>query len=457
VVAALVLVAGLMSLIFKRPPTMVERSGLVDMFESWQGARPKEKIEDDFRSYVSSGYKGNSVVFATILARMSLFSEVELAWRNKATKAIFTNHALDLLQNPWVDGRLGDLLNRMEQHASLGGNSYTYKASPTELQQWRPDRVTIVSDRYGVAGYLYEPDGPGSKNAKFALAEEVAHWAPIPDPYANFRGMSWLTPILMEIQSDVAMTRHKQMFFERAATPNLLIKVDKKLDPESRARMRDELQARHEGLDNAYRSMLLEDGADATVIGSNMQAINFDVIQAAGENRIATAGGVPGIVVGLKEGLQAATYSNYQQAMRRFADLWARPQWRSAVATLEHLLTVPAGCELWYDSKGIAALGDSNADAAKIMLDKSTAIVNLVRAGYEGAAVAKVVETGEGLGSLPHTGEVYYPGAQAYTQPGETPAGVPGDETPNKTKATPALPAPAPNGAKKPPVNVGNG
>lgn len=400
----------------------VDRSGLVDMFESWQGAKPKEKLEDDFRSYVTQGYKGNGIIFAVILSRMALFSEVELSWRNKKTRELFTNSALGLLQNPWVDGTLGDLLNRMEQDVSLAGNSYTYRASPVELQRLRPDWVTIISDRYGVAGYLYEPNGPnGGQDSKFLLAEDVAHWTPIPDPMAAYRGMSWLTPVITEIQSDVAMTRHKQMFFERAATPNLLIKVEKKLDPESRQRMRDELTARHEGLDNAYRSMLLEDGADATVIGKDMQQINFDVIQAAGENRIAAAGGVPGIVVGLKEGLQAATYSNYAQAMRRFSDLFGRPQWRSACAVLEHLLEVPAGCRLWYDPSDIAALGDSNADAAKIMLDKSTALVNLVRAGFDGEAAAKVVETGEGLESLPHSGEVYFPGAQAYSAPGDVP------------------------------------
>jgi phage portal protein BeeE len=448
-----------MALFRRRQSTsqLVERAGPVELFESWKGAAPRERLEDDFRSYVEYGYKGNGVIFAVILARMALFSEVKFAWRNKATGAIFSSRDLQLLQQPWANGTTGELLARMEQDVSLSGNSYIYRASPVELQRLRPDWVTICSDRFGLAGYLYEPNGPSGDDAVMLLPDEVSHWSPIPDPMATFRGMSWLTPVVLEVQSDVAMTRHKQMFFERAATPNLLIKIQNKLDPESRQRMRDELQARHEGLDNAYRSMLLENGADATVIGSNMQAINFDVIQAAGENRIAAAGGVPGIVVGLKEGLQAATYSNYAQAMRRFADLFARPQWRSACASVEHLLNVPAGCELWYDPSDIAALGDSNADAAKILLDKSNTVVNLVRAGYEGAEVVKVVAAnGVGLETLPHTGEVYFPGAQAYTTPGETPAGVPGDQAPNKD--TP-LPVGAPANGKKPvpPVNVGNG
>jgi hypothetical protein len=38
----------------------------------------------------------------------------------------------------------------------------------------------------------------------------VAHFAPIIDPLADFRGMSWLTPILREIQADQAMTRHQR-------------------------------------------------------------------------------------------------------------------------------------------------------------------------------------------------------------------------------------------------------
>ena len=44
--------------------------------------------------------------------------------------------------------------------------------------------------------------------------------------------------------------------------------------------------------------------------------------------------------------------------MRRFADLWARPHWRMACASLQHLVknVPPQGVRLWFDTDGIVAL-----------------------------------------------------------------------------------------------------
>lgn len=430
------------------------RAGLVDMFETWAGAKPKEYLEDDFRSYVQQGYKANGVIFAVILARASLFSEARFTFRSRRSGDIFTTDALSILEKPWPNGTTGELLWRMEQDVSLAGNAYVYKAASDRLQRLRPDWVEIITDGQTVLGYIYTPGGPNkqSGNGRLLDVSEVAHWSPYPDPLASYRGMSWLTSVLGEISSDTAMTRHKQIFFERAASPNLLIKVENKLDVESRERLRTELSLRHEGVENAYRTLILDGGADATVIGSTLQQMTFDTVQAAGENRIASAAGVPGIVVGLKEGLQAATYSNFQQAMRRFVDMTMFPNWRSACAALNVLVESPGGADLWFDTKDIRALAESEADRADILLKQSETAVNLVRAGYEGAAVAAVVATGEGFESMPHTGEVYFPGAQAYTAPGEAPEGVPGD-----VKLTAGKGAPSSNGKAPIPVPVGNG
>ena len=98
------------------------------------------------------------------------------------------------------------------------------------------------------------------------------------------------------------------------------------------------------------------------MVGNSFEQMGFTAVQAAGENRIAAAGGVPAIVAGLKEGLDAATYSNYGQAMRAMADLFARPQWRSAAACLSKLVDVPAGARLAVDVSGIAALRENSGE-----------------------------------------------------------------------------------------------
>src|SRR5205823_12554188 len=49
------------------------------------------------------------------------------------------------------------------------------------------------------------------------LPDEVAHWAPIPDPENAGIGMSWLTPVIRELQADWAATEHKLRFFVNGA------------------------------------------------------------------------------------------------------------------------------------------------------------------------------------------------------------------------------------------------
>lgn len=432
-----------------------ERAGLVQLFESWKGLNPKEGLEDDFRSYVTDGYKANGVVFAVILSRLSLFSDVRFTFRNRRTLDTFGTQDLSLLENPWTNGTTGEMLARMEQDVSLAGNAYIYRATPGELQRLRPDWIEIISkDQRTVDGYLYTPGGRGGDTATFILPEDMCHWSPIPDPMANFRGMSWLTPIVHEVMADTLMTKHKEKFFTNAATPNLLIKTVDKLDTESRKRLKDMLDLRYAGTENAYKTMVLEGGADATVIGSTMQAISFDALQAAGENRIAADGGVPGIIVGLKEGLQAATYSNYAQAFRRFVDMWAYPQWRSVCAALDHLVTPPGGAELWFDTSQIQALRQNEMDKANLELLRAQTIAELVRAGYEPKAILAYADRYTGLTSIPHDGIVYFPGApkDATATPEEAP-----DGTAPPAKTLVAQPAPALAPAKPAALPAGNG
>jgi phage portal protein BeeE len=124
------------------------------------------------------------------------------------------------------------------------------------------------------------------------------------------------------------------MFFENGATPNMIVSFDREMRPEQVRRFKELFDEGHAGLANAYETMFLGGGADAKVVGSDLKQIDFKVTQGHGETRIAAAAGVPPIIVGLSEGLDSATYSNYAQARRRFADMTMRPLWRNAAGSL---------------------------------------------------------------------------------------------------------------------------
>ena len=154
--------------------------------------------------------------FSAFLLRMMLFSEARLCWQALDDKHLFGNTALSLFEHPWgPDSITGDLLARMEQDAGLTGNSYTW-APPGEgrLVRLRPDWVTIITERARVdgggyyrrrTGYWFEPPKgvTGQSDGYFVPADEVCHCAPVPAPQADFRGMSWLTPVIRDVAETV--------------------------------------------------------------------------------------------------------------------------------------------------------------------------------------------------------------------------------------------------------------
>jgi phage portal protein BeeE len=383
------------------------------------GVNKQEEITSEFGSLVQQAYKQNGVVFACLLVRQLLFSEARFQFRQLQggrPGALFGTADLAILETPWVKGTTGQLLARMEQDASLAGNFYARRIGST-LQRMRPDWVTIIlgskksEETAGweldaeVIGYAYHPGGRASgRDPEILLPEEVAHYAPIPDPAARFRGMSWLGPVIQEIMGDSAATAHKLRFFENGATPNLIVKLDpaiKQEQFESWTTLFDEKYGG--GAENAYKTMYLGGGADATVVGADLKQLEFKVTQGAGETRIAAAAGVPPVIVGLSEGLQAATYSNYGQARRRFADGTMRPLWREAAAALSTVVTVPGGAELWYDDRDIAFLQDDLKDKAEVQAQQSSSIKTLVEAGYDVDSVVDAVTSGD-LTRLKHSG-----------------------------------------------------
>jgi phage portal protein BeeE len=245
---------------------------------------------------------------------------------------------------------------------------------------------------------MYHPGGMLAGNDPVNLAVgEVAHFAPIPDPIAFYRGMSWLTPVVREIQADSAATLHKLKFFENGATPNIVIKHPPEVTEERFKAWLEQFRKQNEGVGNAYKTLALGGGADVSVVGTNLQQLDFKVTQGAGETRIAAAAGVPPVIVGLSEGLQGSSLNagNYGMARRRFADGTMRPLWRNAAGSLQAIIDKPSAAELWYDDRDIPFLQEDMKDAADIIQIQMTSIRQGVEAGFEPDAVVEAVSAGD--------------------------------------------------------------
>lgn len=378
-----------------------------------------QSVPTNFEGLIRSAYKANGIVFACELARTSLFSEARFQFRQQRRGRpgdLFGNADLAILETPWPGGTTGDLLTLMLLHADLGGSSFVARKRG-ELHVLRPDWITVVhGSREDVdearelnelnaefIGYLYHEGGRYSGNEpEYLLPEEVARFTPTLDPLNRFRGIPWISSAIMEVMGDKAATDHKLAFFENGATPNLIVKLDI-TDLDKFNAWVDKMDADHKGSANAYKTLYMGAGADARTVGTDLQQLDFRNVQGAGETRIAAAAGVPPIIAGFSEGLDAATYSNYGQARRRFADLTMRPLWRNVAGSLAQIIPIPAGAELWYDDRDIPFLAEDVKDAVEAQGLQAKTISTLVTAGYTAESVVEAVNAGD-WNRLEHSG-----------------------------------------------------
>ncbi len=382
----------------------------------------REEIGTGFQGLAAGAFGRNSVVFSCIALRMDVFSEIEFTWQRHTDKTLFGTTDLLPLEQPWPGATTGDLLSRMELMDSLAGNAFAYrKRGQDVIRVLRPDWTTIVlgtrdpgvtelvngDPRVEVVGYSYKPGGPGSDVEPIVmLPSEVAHYYSRPDPLASWRGMSWLTPLIREVEGDSAAMAHKLNFYRNGATANLVVTLGD-IDPDEFQKWVAMFREDHEGTLNAYKTLFFAAGADAKVVGADLKQLDFTDTQGHGEVRIAAAARTPAILVGLTKGLDSATYSNATQARRWFADSAMRPSWRRVSGSLARIVPPPGGSRLWYDPSLVAALQDEQKDRAAVTVGQSTSVALLVREGWKPDAAVKAVAANDlSLLTGQHTGMV---------------------------------------------------
>jgi phage portal protein BeeE len=434
------------------------------VYQSTWGDPNREKAIANLVSAAQDAYASNGIVFACILVRLALFSEARFQLQSLVDKRLYGTPDLAVLEHPWPGCTTGELLARMEQDVSLAGNAYVWKAAPDRLVRVPPDQITIISEEtHGpaghwreVVGYDWDPSpiqavAPGqddrSEQAQILPVDEVAHFTPYPDPKANFRGMSWVSPILREITADSAMTNYKLSYLEHAATPNMLVRYQQRLRPDTVDAIVERMEAKY-AAGNAFRTLVLDQGADADVVGNTLEQLNYATVQGAGADRICADSGVDPVLIGLRPGGAAVVY---EQAMRRLGDVTLRPLWRGVCAALQKLVPniPPAGVRLWYDTSDIAALQESETARAQVAQVSSAALLTCVQAGFTRESSVAFLATGD-VSQLQAAPEAPPPGQSGREAASTVPQGASAISDGNPSGEPPRP-------SRKPGPEVGNG
>lgn len=389
----------------------------------------RETLEHSFEGYAAGAGKASAVVFGAFYARLRHYAQATFAWENLASRQLFGNPELLPIEQPWPTGTTSDMLAWMEVDATFAGNSYwtftddagrfgrAARGPSRRLTRMRPDWVWIVigsnsDDPFALdarpVAFIYWPRVAGGASAFGASTEqvtllpsEVAHYAPVPDPEARFRGMSWITPVLREVAADRAATQHKLRFFERGASLQTVVSLDKDVSVQAFDEFVERFRATHEGTDNAFKTLFIGGGADVTTTSANLSELDYKNVQGGGETRILMAAGVHPVVAAASEGMQGSSLNagNYKAAMRNFADGTLTHLWTVTAASLQNLVRPPSGARLWIDRGQLPFLAEDAKDQAEIRQMQATVLRTLADAGWKPDAAAEFLRSGD-LGAL---------------------------------------------------------
>lgn len=439
-----------------------------------------EQIPNNFLAYTERLFRDCPAVFAVTDFRARVLSEARFLWRAYVKGRpgdLFSTPALAIFERPWLGGTTSALIAQMELDATIAGNSYhtlcddagrlgrAASGNPgCHIVRMRPDYVTIVVESDSgnpndldrrILAYVYYPRSPTlSGNVStpvFLLPDEVSHYAPIPDPVANYRGMSWLTPCVRDVQGDLAMAEHKLSYFRNGTSPKLVASLSPDIPVEEFRKFVAAFKEQHQGVHNAYKTLFLGGGADLTVAGANLQQVDFALVQGLGEVRIAAAAGVPVAIAGLSAGLGGSSLNagNINSLKRLCSDATLRPLWRAMAGALENLtFSIPGdsasqggGAQLWYDDRDVAFLREDAMDDATTKSTQATTIRTLVDGGFEPDSIVLAMSNND-WSLLRHSGlysvQLQPPGVGTNPHPAIEPGDLPTDP------ATPPAPVPAP-------------
>jgi phage portal protein BeeE len=406
---------------------------------------------EGFQNAVTQMYKANGPFFSCTMVRARVFNQARFLYqrmRQGRPLDLFWQPDLKILERPNRIGSAASYLTDAEVDASVSGNNYmtlvdadgnigraARRDNDPKLVRMRPDWVKlIIRARSGnpfnvdaqVVGLEYAP--PGMQGDPLILvADEFSHYAPIPDPEARFRGMSWLTPIYREAMTDKAYTNHKESFLRNGATPNLVIKMSDDVEDDDFQAFVQKFKDDYEGSANAYKTLFVAGGADVVPLSVDFQQLDLRATQAQVETRICMGAGVHPVIAGVSEGLQGSSLNqgNFGAAKRLFVDTTIRDLWGQMSGCVEVFAPSPDDARMWYDARDIPFLRDDAQQESATFFTQTQAARQLADGGWDpdaAVAAAKVSDIGLMVGK--HTGllsvQLQEPGTAGQQDPAAT-------------------------------------
>ncbi|MEM9791865.1 MAG: phage portal protein [Pseudomonadota bacterium] len=319
----------------------------------------------DTTSLTRVGFLQNPVGFRCVKLIAEAAAAVPVLVQDTARR--YETHPLqDLLEHPNPGQGRGALFEALYGQVVLTGDAYleaageTTQGLPQELHVLRSDRMAVVPGQDGwPVAYEYKV---GSAKHRFDMRVDLPPILHIRNfhPQDDHYGLSPLLAAAASIDVHNAAANWSKALLDNAARPSGAIVYQGadghgQLGSDQYARLRDELEANHQGARNAGRPMLLEGGLDWKPMGFSPSDMEFHKTKDAAAREIALAFGVPPMLLGLPGD---NTYANYQEANRAFYRLTVLPLVGKTLAAINGWLPMryAPGLNLRVDLDNVTAL-----------------------------------------------------------------------------------------------------
>jgi HK97 family phage portal protein len=185
----------------------------------------------------------------------------------------------------------------MVAHKLIRGNAYAYisrlAGDVKELVPFNPARMRVEQRNDLELEYVYKYANGRERTFK---AADIHHRRAM-----STDGVLGLSPIGVArhaIGLAMKMEAHGSKTFDNAAKPSGALKSPKPLSPEAAARLKESFEHMHSGVENAGRTMVLEDGLEWVQIGMSAEDLQFIEGRKLQRNEIAMFFGVPPHMIG---------------------------------------------------------------------------------------------------------------------------------------------------------------
>ncbi|WP_116133705.1 phage portal protein [Tropicimonas sp. IMCC34043] len=319
---------------------------------AWQGAGRAVWSPRDTPALTRTGFIGNPVGFRAVKLIAEAAAALPLVCQDARCR-YDTHPVQSLLARPnGAQGR-AELFEALYGQIMLSGDGYVEAVGdgglPFELHVLRSDRMSLVpgADGWPVA-YEYSV---GGRKHRFEVSGEVPAICHIKSfhPLDDHYGLSPMQAAATAIDVHNSATRWSKALLDNAARPSGAIVYHGSdgragtLAPDQYDRLLSEMETYHQGARNAGRPMLLEGGLDWKPMGFSPSDMEFQQTKEAAAREIATAFGVPPMLLGIPGDM---TYANYQEANRAFYRLTVLPLAGRVVAALSGWLARFTGDEV---------------------------------------------------------------------------------------------------------------